>query len=258
MNLASALKLQPGAMVALIGAGGKTTTMFRLAHELRDQGKKILVTTTTKIFKPSKPHVDRLFLVDDPSHLLDTCAPIQAPVIVAMGHHLEPGEKLTGLPPLWLDEFTAKKIFDAILVEADGAASHHLKIPSDHEPVVPSQASVTLWLMSVKVLGKPLTSEWVHRAEIAAELLGKPLGTTVTPEIIRRLVQHPNGCLKGIPQGSRRIAVINQADTAAEIAAAERLLPSMMTYGFDAALITSHADIQTGPLSPVVTKEGGD
>src|SRR5438093_696249 len=65
MSLKAALGLESGQMLALIGAGGKTTTLFRLAKELRDDGGKILVTTTTKIFKPTKPHVDRLFLVED-------------------------------------------------------------------------------------------------------------------------------------------------------------------------------------------------
>ena len=56
MQLKEALGLRRGGMVSLIGAGGKTTTMFRLAHELREDSWKVLVTTTTKIFKPAKPH----------------------------------------------------------------------------------------------------------------------------------------------------------------------------------------------------------
>ncbi|MGE5678805.1 MAG: putative selenium-dependent hydroxylase accessory protein YqeC, partial [Pseudomonadota bacterium] len=34
-------------MVCLVGGGGKTSLMFRLAGELAAQGMKILVTTTT-------------------------------------------------------------------------------------------------------------------------------------------------------------------------------------------------------------------
>ncbi len=70
MQLKEALGLRDGEMVSLIGAGGKTTTLLQLAKELRDAGKKVLVTTTTKIFKPSKPHVDRLFIVEDVDALL--------------------------------------------------------------------------------------------------------------------------------------------------------------------------------------------
>ena len=54
-----ALGVARGEMISLIGAGGKTTTMFRLAKEMRDQGCKVLVTTTTQILKPTKPMVRR-------------------------------------------------------------------------------------------------------------------------------------------------------------------------------------------------------
>ena len=50
MLLPDALGVTRGEMVSLIGAGGKTTTLFRLAKELRDQGCKVMVTTTTKIY----------------------------------------------------------------------------------------------------------------------------------------------------------------------------------------------------------------
>ena len=49
MLLGEALDLHRGEMTALIGAGGKTTTMLRLARELREEGRKILLTTTTQI-----------------------------------------------------------------------------------------------------------------------------------------------------------------------------------------------------------------
>jgi hypothetical protein len=43
MLLGEALDLRRGEMTALIGAGGKTTTMLRLARELREEGRKILL-----------------------------------------------------------------------------------------------------------------------------------------------------------------------------------------------------------------------
>jgi hypothetical protein len=39
--------------------------MLRLSQELREAGCKILVTTTAKIDKPAKPHVDRLLLIEE-------------------------------------------------------------------------------------------------------------------------------------------------------------------------------------------------
>ena len=45
--------------VTLVGGGGKTTTMYALAREAREAGKRVIVTTTTHIM----PH-PRIFLTD--------------------------------------------------------------------------------------------------------------------------------------------------------------------------------------------------
>src|ERR1043166_7206335 len=94
MEIHAALGVQPGEVVSLIGAGGKTTTLYRLASELREDGKKILLTTTTKIFKPTKPHVDRLFLVEEVAALAGQSAAIEPPVIIGAGYHLDEDGKL--------------------------------------------------------------------------------------------------------------------------------------------------------------------
>ena len=45
------LDLHPSSpdVVSFVGGGGKTTTMFRLAYELAQQGKRVVTTTTTHI-----------------------------------------------------------------------------------------------------------------------------------------------------------------------------------------------------------------
>jgi probable selenium-dependent hydroxylase accessory protein YqeC len=241
MNLAVALGLKEREMVSLIGAGGKTTLLFRLAKELRDGGAKVLATTTTKIFKPTKPHVDRLFLVEDPNVLLSTTSQIQAPAIIAVGHNVDDDGKLLGLPSTWLDQLEESQQFDAILVEADGAASRLFKVPSELEPVVPDRSHLTAWNMAIKILGKPLQPNWVHRAERAITLLNATPETPVTKELIVRLLEHPLGCLKGIPPGSRKAAVLNQADSPEEIEQAKDLGRSIARFGFERVVITSHA-----------------
>lgn len=242
MNLVEALGLKEREMISMIGAGGKTTLLFRLAKELRESGGKILVTTTTKIFKPTKPHVDRLFLVEDPSVLLSTSSQIRAPAVIGAGYNVDDEGKLLGLPSAWLDQLEQSGQFDAILVEADGAASKLLKVPSDLEPVVPERSHLTAWNMAIKVLGKPLQPNWVHRAERAISLLNATAETLVTKELIVRLLEHPLGCLKGIPPGSRKVAVLNQADSWEEVEMAKDLARSLTRFGFERVAITSYVD----------------
>jgi len=240
MQLSQALDFRRGEMAALIGAGGKTTTLFRLAKELRETGHKVLVTTTTKIFKPSKPHVDRLFLVEDVAALSEACAAIGAPVVIGAGTRVSADGKLLGLPAPWLDRLNDGKQFDAILVEADGAASRLFKVPGDGEPVIPASCQSTIWLMAMDVLKKPLDGAWVHRAERAMALLSCAAGALITEDIIVQLVKHPAGCWKDIPPASRKVAVINQVDAAEDLVQAAALGKKLLACGADRVLITSY------------------
>ncbi|MEL6149070.1 MAG: hypothetical protein AAFR56_05560, partial [Chloroflexota bacterium] len=49
MKLHHAFNIQRGDVVAFVGAGGKTSAMIALGHELADMGWRVLATTTTKI-----------------------------------------------------------------------------------------------------------------------------------------------------------------------------------------------------------------
>jgi len=240
MSLKDALGLESNQMVALIGAGGKTTTLFRLAKEIRDDGGKVLVTTTTKIFKPNRPHVDRLFLVQDVDAFQQEISNVTAPAIIGAGYGVDDDGKLLGLRPAWLDQLQHGKLFDSILVEADGAASRPFKVPAELEPVIPSSCHVAIWVIAIKTLGKSLHPDSVHRAERAVALLGVPQGTELTKEHVLQLVKHPKGCLKDVPAGSRKVALINQADSPDEIQKAKELANALVHLGLERAVITSY------------------
>lgn len=251
MHLKEAFGLRDGETISFIGAGGKTTTLFHLATELREGGGKVLVTTTTKIFKPAKPHVDRLFLVQEPDALLAATAKIQPPAIVAAGYNVDDEGKLIGIPVKWLDSFGKSKQFDAILVEADGAAARLFKVPSEIEPVIPEPSHLTVWIMAIKVLGKPLHPEWIHRGERAISLLGVSAETPLTKDHIIRLVKNPAGCLKGVPAQSRKIALLNQADSPDEVEKARELGRALLQSGFERVLITSF--LSNEPVKEILT-----
>lgn len=249
MTLREALGLKQGEMLSLVGAGGKTTTLFVLAHELR--GGRVVVTTTTKIFKPAKPQVEKLCISRDLEALLGELGALRGPWTVAVGYGLDDTGKLVGLPPDWCETLRRRGNLDWLLIEADGAAMRPFKVPEEHEPVVPQECDLTVWVMGVKVLGKPMTPDWVHRAERAACLLEVEIGGSITVEHILRLVAHPQGCLKGIPARSRKVALINQADSSEDLKIATALGRELMRYGLERVVVTSYKEKE--PVREVVT-----
>ncbi|MGH7831875.1 MAG: selenium cofactor biosynthesis protein YqeC [Candidatus Binatia bacterium] len=251
MTLKEALGLQRRDMVALVGAGGKTTTLLRLARELWESGDKVLVTTTTKIFKPAKPHIHRLFIAKELDALLRQLAEIEEPAVVAVGHGVDETGKLIGLPLQWFHALKQDAGMDWILIEADGAAARLFKAPLEHEPVVPEQCTVAVWVMAIKVLDKPLTPVHVHRAGRVATLLGIRIGTPITEQHIVRLVENPLGCLKGIPPASRKVALLNQADSPEEVKKALALGRELLRHNIERVVITSY--LSGDPVKEVLT-----
>ena len=55
--------IKKGDIITLTGAGGKTSLMMALATELAQIGK-VLITTTTKIYKPLNTQFQKLILKD--------------------------------------------------------------------------------------------------------------------------------------------------------------------------------------------------
>jgi probable selenium-dependent hydroxylase accessory protein YqeC len=53
VKIQEALALGDKGVISLVGGGGKTSLMYSLARELVSFGKRVLTTTTTKIFMPT-------------------------------------------------------------------------------------------------------------------------------------------------------------------------------------------------------------
>lgn len=201
MTLVEAFEIPLG-VTAFVGGGGKTTAILRLAQELSSHGR-VLIATTTRIYPPPYP----LLIDPDPSQLERA---FQESPIVAVG--CAQGEKLG--PPENLHVLCAAS--DYALVEADGARGLPLKAPAAHEPVIPSDAALVVAVMGADGIGRPVSA--VHRPDLYAALIGKPLDAIVTPEDAAWVLCHPNGQRKDVH--CRWRALINKADEGASLEAA--------------------------------------
>jgi probable selenium-dependent hydroxylase accessory protein YqeC len=212
----------PG-VIAIVGAGGKTTLMFRLAHELARTGQNVLTTTTTKIFYPSPCQSRHVIISENMTEIIKQAQAMlhRCCHITAAARYLADSQKLVGFQPAMIQRLIQSLgeigLFSHILVEADGAAQRPLKAPAAHEPVIPPYTKELMVVIGLSAVGKPLNEEWVFRSEIYSQLSGLPtcsdcMGAPVTPQSVVTVLLHPEGILKGCPANIIRYLFLNQAD----------------------------------------------
>ena len=213
MRLCEALFLKPdkAELICLVGGGGKTTTMFSLARELKDAGKKVLVTTTTNIASAEALQADTLIIGQEniSAFFPDTAA---GAIICLAGKKLNHTGKLAGVSRELIDDIYQKRFFDCIIVEADGAKRRPVKAPADYEPVLPSRATMAIGVVGLDSLRKPITEEHVHRPELFCSIAAKHMGQIIDRSCIIRLILSKKGLFKDVPAGCRKQVLLNKAD----------------------------------------------
>lgn len=172
-------------IIAVVGSGGKTTLIKKLAEQYRTEGKTVLVTTTTHMFIEA----DTL-LTDD----ADTILRALREKSYAMAG-IPAGIKFCALSP---ETFrTVSKYADVVLVEADGSKHMPLKFPNATEPVIPPKVEEIVVVWGPQGLGKP-AREVCHRLELVMDCLGIDGDTPITREHVKCLVE--KGYLKPLKQ----------------------------------------------------------
>ena len=226
-----AFGLTYGEVIALVGAGGKTTLMFRLAKELAREGGLAVTGTTTKILAPS-PEESEILLLDMEEALLEKVAQSRGRhrVITVARRSLDSG-KLEGITPALVDRLAQLDGLSGVIVEADGSARRSLKAPNGTEPVIPESTTLVIAVAGMDSLGCPLDDQHVFRAAIAADLLGLPLGARVGPKEVAGLVTHPQGIAKGTPAGARVVPFLNQVDLEGDLGPARATARSILAAG---------------------------
>ena len=197
-------------LICFVGAGGKTTSLFRLARELKGCNKSVLVTTTTAIYYPDDGDCDEV--IAGIPQIKTRSKKTSGACIVAMGSEITPENKLLGVDRFSVAGFHQEKLFDYILVEADGSRQRPLKAPADHEPVIPQGTTKTVGVIGLDALGKEITGTTVHRPELLCRLTAKVMGAVIDEEVIARLIRAPQGLFKSVPEGSQRYVVFNKVE----------------------------------------------
>ena len=206
MELAKLLQIQPG-VTALIGSGGKTSTMLALADEL-GRTARVIVCTSTRILPP-----DGLPLLGaDAARAPEV---LGAHGVVCIGQAAEKGK--LAAPEVSFQQLMQWAEF--VLVEADGSKRLPVKAHEPYEPVVPPEANQTIALFGLSGLGKPIR-EVAHRAELYAKNLGVLPDTILTPQLA---VAHLN------LEALHTRVLLNQADVPGGRALARAMAEELQT-----------------------------
>ena len=138
------LEIQKG-ITAIIGGGGKTTLLMKLAKELAQEAS-VIVATSTKIFKPD--YCDAL--LNPTSEEISEALHKKRLLCVASLH--ESGK--LAVPQMSFTELS--KLADYVLVEADGSKQLPIKAHATYEPVIPEETVQVIYVIGMDGIGKKL------------------------------------------------------------------------------------------------------
>jgi len=233
MLISEALDLKEKAFISLVGAGGKSTLFSRLAKELLLKNKRIILTTTTKMFAwQLAPFVRKGKFIEGHDEetvrkLINKYFSVESKTgrLAVIGEKMRDNgeEKISGPPPDWLNKWWEDKLVDYFLMEADGASGRPVKASASHEPVIPFSTTDLVGVIGIDALGLSLQEENVFRSEIFSQLTGLKLGEKIGTEALSLLICHPKGLFKGAPQDCSRHLFINKVENSKDLKKAEEL-----------------------------------
>jgi probable selenium-dependent hydroxylase accessory protein YqeC len=242
-DLLRALGLERGGVVSVAGAGGKTTLIYRLAREARLAGLRVLVTSTTHM-GPLPAAARGPLLLEAEQRDSGACLGrllAEMGQVTLLGRRVREG-KFRGLSPERVDELRGEA--DLVLVEADGARGRSLKVPADHEPVLPASTTLLLVVAAIDVLGRPLTQEWVHRVSRVRALAATD-GDIVDEGVLIAALRWQRGYPAHFRCGLRSGVFLNKAeDAAGRVAAAGIAVALRPPYSLVAA-----GSARSGPVT---------
>lgn len=223
-----------GAVVAVIGSGGKSTLLREMAREASGRGARVVLATTTHFLA-----FEGIALVTS-GDMGDVVRALDEAGTVCVG--TPTGDALGRLGAPAFSTGKLAHVADLVVVEADGSKRLSLKAHASHEPVVPPEATVTVDVVGASGFGRPLR-EAMHRFELACERLGFHPDDAATPELVAHVMA--DEMARGLIAPTH--VIVNQAEGAERIEAARRFAAALAEQGCDPPVFLG--SIRTGELT---------
>lgn len=202
----------PGDIGAIVGAGGKTTTMFALASALAERGLRVVTTKSTTIHRPSMARAPQLLISPPDRWQTDLPPALDAHPVITVVTAAPTPRRYNGIPPDLAPDLLRASGADVLIVEADGARRRLIKAPADHEPAMPAGATLVIPVACLAAVGRPLAERHVHRPQLVAEILGIALDTPLTIDHVLTLLLDPRAGRKSQPPTARLWPALTATD----------------------------------------------
>lgn len=211
MEFYKVLGVRPG-VTAVMGSGGKTGLLRRLARELPGT---VLLCTTTHI----RPFEGIPLLTAPTEETLRRT--LRERRCLCLGTPTGDG-KLTA-PALPME--TLARLADYVLVEADGSRGLPLKAHAPYEPVIPTGAGQVIGVVGASGFGRPI-GETVHHPERFCALTVAAETAAATPELAAEAL---------LREGLCDTVFLNQVDAPEDWPVAERFAAALAGHGLRCA-----------------------
>lgn len=237
-------------IISFVGGGGKTSLIYKLGHELRELGKKVIITTTTHMFMPEN-NVVLTGKKDDIIKLLHNENMITVGMLcdeknIKSQHNqlkkrtrldsCEKGnsQKISGLPKEIAESLI--EIADFVLVEADGSKRLPLKVPAQHEPVILKGSNLVVGVCGIDAIGKSI-NKTCHRSNLVSKFLDTNEERIINSYDIAKILSSAEGARKNVKCLYK--VIINKADTISELEKAKDISKELSSFGINETVITS-------------------
>jgi len=195
-----------GSCIALLGGGGKTALLHKLANEFAEYYPSVLQTSLTKTaFHPSD---NPLILNETDISSPNTIRKKSNPLFV-IGEQIS-NEKVKGISKIALDNIRHR--FDITIFECDGARNKPLKAHTDYDPIVPEFATHCVIIIGADVVNTQINDGLVHRPELFCKLWNVEMDYVVNIDFIVDVISSKIGYLSKVPNGMEIIYFVNKWD----------------------------------------------
>jgi molybdenum cofactor cytidylyltransferase len=271
LHRALSLALDPAApdVVAVVGGGGKSNAVFRLAKDAHAAtGCRAIITHTARIARFQDGWAPAFVEAAEGAELP---WPAIAAALDAHGYLLLTGpivgDRRKGITPAQVDELARRAAelgVGLIAAEADGSKMRPVKAPDSHEPVVPASTTHLLPIIGLDAIGALIDGRGVHRPELVRAVLGlDPVAPVrLTPAHVAQLLTASAGGGKARPAAAALIPLLNKADTPLRLIYGRLTAHLLATMGYSslvAALLNEGPPVieRWGPVATVVLAAGG-